>query len=575
MDDNNMDITFPSSAKVNKKLASGLSNLEFDPWSTKPASELPTLLKTELKVSNPSEKETEIKWQGTMNEAILPINSNRDSFYESSSNFMENTEGLITDSTSPPNANLNFDWDKNLYFAPTTDLEAEFKDNQINNMIQAEKIFVQEKAITKTKSHPHQIKNFHWDNYLPEETLVFKLKDIPKIVETLVTNVNVNPSYETLLSPANGLFLYARYAHQIQSEALFNGLLNLAIHTIQNIVKNKTHDAIILSFWITNCNQLLYYLKRDHGLSVATIEQQVLLPEIIYDAYTFLILGVQDQLLRLLEKCMLQHDIIPGLEDLEFKDRKTSSKSHNRRRSKTRSLSPRQLPYSPRTITTVLASIHNVFETYLVHQSIVLRCFNQLFYFVATSLFNSILKSTTNCCRAKALQVRMNLSNLEEWARNQYPEVTHNNITLQFKPLIQLLELLQCVTRLKTLNSFLETITTFDTLTAIQIYIALNNYYYEVDEEPLNKEILNLVKSRAINYPNDKIPNNIKELNNNNKMNNNNNKMNIINIKNGIRNSYHMLPFGTPNQLEMDHWWSDYAPFLPMDLIHEINEDED
>ena len=66
----------------------------------------------------------------------------------------------------------------------------------------------------------------------------------------------------------------------------------------------------LLSFWISNCTLLLYYLKKDAGLAIATVEYQLRISELLHEIYVLLVKDAQ----RLVDNVRS----IPGLIDFLF-----------------------------------------------------------------------------------------------------------------------------------------------------------------------------------------------------------------------------------------------------------------
>src|ERR1043165_6036612 len=80
----------------------------------------------------------------------------------------------------------------------------------------------------------------------------------------------------------------------------------------------RPEDMTLLSFWISNCTLLLYYLKKDTGLSIATIEYQLRISELLHEIYVLLVKDAQRRIDRILEASVLEFDTIPGLDDVRF-----------------------------------------------------------------------------------------------------------------------------------------------------------------------------------------------------------------------------------------------------------------
>lgn len=557
-------LSLPTPARLDKRVGVSSPVKEvLDPWGEGPTetlSQFSPISLPNLHQPSPSWHSSELDRQNSFNSGLgwdnlhTPGLSTSDVYRDS---FQHIDHSALPAIQKKSESNSSFDC---LYSGPAVDFEAEIIEAKLNQRAMVFTEAIQEP--TKTQNHPHQPKEFDWTDYKTKEMISFQVRDIPFIVEALITKIDINAQYETILAPANGLFLCARYAHHLQAPNLFDGLLTLSIHTIHNIVKEKQHDIINLSFWLTNCSQLLYYLKKDHGLCVATIEQQVLIPEILYDAYSGVVQGIQDQLARLLKSCMLEHDIIPGLDSVQFKE--NVKEKHTARPS-----SPRQIPYSPRTLITILDSLLNVLKNYLVPSAIIQRALSQVYAFISASLFNTVLENRRFCCRIKALQLRMNLSSLEEWARSNIQNPTL--ATTHLKSLVQLLELLQCASQLNTVGNFTDTIRAWDHLTASQANRALSQYYYEVDEPSLNPAILSLCNSWAARNPSMEISNLALEplpaiLDNQS-------KPKLKHSSSTLKNPHHMLPFGPPTQAEMSTWWEDYSPFLPFHIHQNLHSE--
>jgi myosin heavy subunit len=252
-----------------------------------------------------------------------------------------------------------------------------------------------------------------------------------------------------------------------------------------------------LAFWIANLSQLLYYLKKDAGLVVATAEHQLAISELISETYTLLVTDSEKRMDRILEPAMLEFEQIDGLEAVSFADdwhrffrrgrTSTSSPSSPNRRSF--NSTPQDLirtSFSPQSITSLLTSILYVLQSYDVHPVIVIQAMAQLFHFLSCEAFNRILTNKKYLCRSKALQIRMNLTVIEEWVREHH---LPNNLNAYFNPVVQLVQLLQCVSQLTDLMDFISTVKSFDLLNPMQVKRLILNYRYEVNEPRLPEEI--------------------------------------------------------------------------------------
>ncbi|KAL7319880.1 hypothetical protein PS15m_002965 [Mucor circinelloides] len=356
------------------------------------------------------------------------------------------------------------------------------------------------------------VHKFSWDQCLPDQMFVFAQQEVDHILNVAISNLKLPiKSRSEIYVPANIIFLCARFAHYFTSRELLHELLSKAVRKIDTVVKSNANDIHTLAFWIANLSQLLYYLKKDVGLVVATAEHQLEISELISEAYTLLVLDSEKRMDRILEPAMVEFEQIDGLEVVEFADdwhrffRRSRSSPPNRRSlgntnvmdSMSSPPSPQlsqqqqqqqqiRATLSPQSITSLMTSILYVLQSYDVHPVIVIQAIAQLFHFLSCEVFNRILFNKKHLCRSRALQIRMNLTVIEEWVREHH---LPTSLGAYFNPVIQLVQLLQCVSQLTDLMDFINTVKSFDLLNPTQVKRLVLNYRYEVAEPKLPEEI--------------------------------------------------------------------------------------
>ncbi|KAI9245677.1 hypothetical protein BDA99DRAFT_565801 [Phascolomyces articulosus] len=352
---------------------------------------------------------------------------------------------------------------------------------------------------------------FHWDKCLPDQMFVFGADNLQYILDTVITNIQLPVrSHQEICVPANVIFLSARFAHYFSSDELLQEVLEGAMTRIGNEIKSNARNVHVLAFWITNATQLLYYLKKDTGLVVATAEHQLRISELISEIYTMIINDTERRLTKILVPAMLDHEQIPGMEDVNFADDWQRFFRRSTRRSvivppdgamaiqmKRNSSTPvnnnnnsnsacAMVAISPQSVTSLLTSTLYVLQSYDVHPTIIIQALAQFFHYISCEMFNRILSNKKLLCRSKALQIRMNMSHIEDWiGQSNLP----HRLVSYFDPTTQLLQLLQCVTQLQDLAGFIQTVKKFDSLNALQVKRCVTNYRYEVNEQRLPDEI--------------------------------------------------------------------------------------
>ncbi|KAG2211706.1 hypothetical protein INT47_008803 [Mucor saturninus] len=345
------------------------------------------------------------------------------------------------------------------------------------------------------------VHKFVWDQCLPDQMFVFAEDEIDHILNVSISLLKLPmKSRSEIYVPANIIFLCARFAHYYTCRELVHQLISKAVFKIDAVVKTNSQDIHIMAFWIANLSQLLFYLKKDVGLVAATAEYQLEISELISETYTLLVTDSEKRMDRILEPSMIEYEQLGGLEVVEFADdwqrffRRTRFSSSSNRRSLGNSIpaqvelppQPSRSSLTPQSVTSLLTSILYVLQSYDVHPVIVIQAMAQLFHFLSCEMFNRILYNKKYLCRSKALQIRMNLTVIEEWVRENHLPSTLGGY---FNPVVQLVQLLQCVSQLQDLMDFISTTKSFDLLNPMQIKRLVLNYRYEVSESKLKEEI--------------------------------------------------------------------------------------
>lgn len=341
---------------------------------------------------------------------------------------------------------------------------------------------------------------------------VFQESELGRVLDIIITNMTPQRSPSQKPVPANILFLSARYAHYYQSADLLEKLLFQAMDKINEVVESYQWDMTILAFWISNVTLLLYYLKKDGGLSKATGPFQLQLSELINEIFILIIRDAERRMDKVMDAAMLDHETIPGFEDVHFQNEwkifrsKPKVKAPEPFEKRYRPPSPKQrAKTSPRNITSLLSSTLFVLDLYDIHSVIISQVLSQLLYWIGAELFNRILSNRKYLARTKAMQIRMNVSTLEDWARtnNRQPghyengsmtstgEATIDATRRHLEPVVQLLQWLQCFSSLgEDFEALVGTIQQLPRLTPQQLLHSVKYYRVEVGEKSLPKSAM-------------------------------------------------------------------------------------
>lgn len=352
---------------------------------------------------------------------------------------------------------------------------------------------------------------FVWDRCLNDQMFVFMENDIERYLDIVITKMTPQRSASQKPVPANIIFLGARYAHYHASKELLTEWLESAQDKIYAVVDRHQWDMTILAFWISNATLLLYYLKKDTGLTEETTEFQAHIAELIHEIFILIIRDAERRMDKVLDAAVLDHETIPGFEDITFQNEWKFLKSKKQVKpepaeKRFRPPSPkRKAQPSPRNITSLLSSTLFVLDLYDVHSVITAQILSQLYYWLSAEIFNRIMSNKRYLARTKAMQIRMNISTLEDWARtnNRQPEhydngsmnatgeATVDSARRHLAPVVQLLQWLQCFSSLGEDREAMETtIQQLPSLSTKQLLHAVKYYRAEVGEKNLSRPAL-------------------------------------------------------------------------------------
>jgi hypothetical protein len=346
---------------------------------------------------------------------------------------------------------------------------------------------------------------------------VFQEKQLDRLLDIIITKMQPQRSPSQKPVPANMIFLSARYAHYHDSPELLAELLVRAQDKINDVIEQHQWDMTILAFWMSNATLLLHYLKKDTGLVEATTEFQAQLAELINEIFILIVRDAERRLDKVLDVAMLEHETIPGFEDVTFQHewklfkRKKEVKAEPIEK-RMRPPSPKQKAKpAPRNVTSLLSSTLFVLDLYDIHSVISAQIVSQLIYWLSAEMFNRIMNNRKYLARTKAMQIRMNVSVLEDWARtnNRKPEhYEHGEMTAtgettieaarrHLAPVIQLLQWLQCFSSLAPddLEALVGTLQSLPRLSPQQLIYSAKYYRPEVGEKGLPKSALKYLEA--------------------------------------------------------------------------------
>lgn len=332
--------------------------------------------------------------------------------------------------------------------------------------------------------------SFVWDKCLPSQMFVFDEDAIADMIHLGVDSYPPKRSPAQKLVPANLFFLASRFAHYFGSQRLLDSLLEQFLNAVETVLNKGADDMTTLSFWISNCLLLQYYLRKDPGLQESSASAQLRLAELVSEAYVLVVRDAERRIEKTLEESILAYAAIDGLAEIEMSDEWRIFK----RKKQDGMVSPRrQRGPTPRNVTSLLSSTLFILEAYQIHPLLVVQVLAQVVHWFSREVFNRVLASKKHLCRSKAMDLRMNVSQVEEWIRtnNRSWAATPDLLARtrkSMKPLVGVLQLLQCISSLAE-DEVRSVVANLDGVTARQARHVVEHYRAERTEPRIPKAI--------------------------------------------------------------------------------------
>uniref|UniRef100_A0A8D0P9H0 Myosin VC n=1 Tax=Sus scrofa TaxID=9823 RepID=A0A8D0P9H0_PIG len=278
--------------------------------------------------------------------------------------------------------------------------------------------------------------------------------------------------------PAHILFMCVRYADSLNDANMLKSLMNSAINGIKQVVKEHLEDFELLSFWLSNTCHFLNCLKQYSGEeefmkhnsphqnknclnNFDLSEYRQILSDVAIRIYHQFIIVMENNIQPIIVPGMLEYESLQGISGLKPTGFRKRSSSIDDTDAYTMTSILQQLSYFYSTM------CQNGLDPEIVRQAV-----KQLFFLIGAVTLNSLFLRKDMCSCRKGMQIRCNISYLEEWLKDKNLQNSLAKETLE--PLSQAAWLLQVK---KTTDSDAKEIYERCTsLSAVQIIKILNSY---------------------------------------------------------------------------------------------------
>ncbi|XP_077476300.1 unconventional myosin-Va isoform X5 [Stigmatopora argus] len=279
--------------------------------------------------------------------------------------------------------------------------------------------------------------------------LEYKKEDELKLVKHLILELKPRGVAISVIPglPAYILFMCLRHADYVNDDKKVRTLLTSTINSIKKILKKRGDDFETISFWLANTCRFLHCLKQysgdedfmkhntsrqnEHCLSNFDLtEYRSVISDLAIQIYQQLIKCMENTLQPMIVSGMLEHETIQGV----------SSVKPTGLRKRTSSIAD-EGTYTLDSILRQLNAFHSTMCQHGTDPELIKQVVKQQFYVIGAVTLNNLLLRKDMCSWSKGMQIRYNVSQLEEWLRDKNLMNCGAKETLE--PLIQAAQLLQ------------------------------------------------------------------------------------------------------------------------------------
>ncbi|NWU17774.1 MYO5C protein, partial [Cephalopterus ornatus] len=277
----------------------------------------------------------------------------------------------------------------------------------------------------------------------------YKKEDEERIIQNLILDLKPRGVVVNMIPglPAHILFMCVRYADYLNDADMLKSFMNVTIDGIKQVVKEHSEDFEMLSFWLSNTYYFLNCLKQYSGeeefMKCNTPRQnknclkhfdlseyRQILSDLAIQIYHQFILVMENNIQPMIVPGMVEYESLQGISALKPTGFRKRSSSIDDTDTYTMTSILQQLSYFYSTM------CQNGLDSELLKQAV-----KQLFFLIGAVTLNSLFLRKDMCSCRKGMQIRCNISYLEEWLKDKNLQSSNAKETLE--PLSQAAWLLQ------------------------------------------------------------------------------------------------------------------------------------
>ncbi|XP_061532009.1 unconventional myosin-Vc isoform X2 [Phycodurus eques] len=311
--------------------------------------------------------------------------------------------------------------------------------------------------------------------------LEYKKEDESRLIQNLIVDLKPKGVAVNMIPvlPAHILFMCIRHADYMNDEDKLQSFMNVTISAVNKVSMAHQNDLASLVFWLSNMYQLLNCLKQYSGeeefrkqstprqvnnclQNFDLSDHQQVVSDLAICIYHRFIAAMERALTPAIVPGMLEHESLQGISSMKPRGFIKRSSNNN----------SDMETYTISFIIQRLSHFHTNMMQHGTEPHLMKQVVKQLLFHIGATTLNNLLLRKDMCSCRKGMQIRCNISYLEEWLQEKDLQSCHLIDTL--KPLTEAAWLLQVR---KSTDDDAKAITEKCTeLNTVQIVKILNSY---------------------------------------------------------------------------------------------------
>uniref|UniRef100_A0A8D8YUP2 Unconventional myosin-Va n=3 Tax=Cacopsylla melanoneura TaxID=428564 RepID=A0A8D8YUP2_9HEMI len=327
----------------------------------------------------------------------------------------------------------------------------------------------------------------------------FEKSDINMIMKRLITDLKPRIAVNLLPGlPAYVFFMCVRHTDHINDEEKVRAFLSAIILNVKRTVKKRYEDLESTILWLTNTLRLLNLLKQYSGekpfqTENTEVQNSQCLANFDFREYRQVLsdtgVWIYQAVVRFMEE-KINTIVIPAI--LEYESIPVMSTGKPSRTGRSESVGA-----SPSDLQALLLGFYKNLVLHGIDMEVINQVFKQLYYYICASSLNNLLLRKELCHWTRGMQMRYNLSHLEQFTRDN--KMADGEINEQLSPLIQASQLLQARKSEEDVNTVYEMCNKMSTNQIIKLL----NLYTPADdyEERISQSFIHMIQEKLKERP--------------------------------------------------------------------------